>query len=259
MSETAIASYFTAIDHIVDRIVRTQFDAISAAADRCAAAIADEHLVHVFGSGHSRILVEELWPRYGSFPGFHPIVELSLTSYHSVVGANGQRQAMFLENVPGLAARIARNFSFDPADVMIAVSSGGTSVVTVEMAELARTAGMTVIAVTSVEHSRRSQPKSPGGSRLFEVADIVLDTCTPIGDAAVRIPDIEPPVGPTTTVAGAAIVNALKAGVAERLAERGITPQILPSSLLVGPRRAEDAFERAYDDHARRVSRVLRA
>ena len=55
-------------------------------------------------------MVEEMWPRYGSFPGFNPIVELSLTFHNLVVGANGQRQAMFLENVPGLAARILRNF-----------------------------------------------------------------------------------------------------------------------------------------------------
>jgi hypothetical protein len=65
-------------------------------------------MVHLFGSGHSRILVEEMWPRYGSFPGFNPIVELSLTFHNLVVGANGQRQAMFLENVSGLAERILR-------------------------------------------------------------------------------------------------------------------------------------------------------
>ena len=58
-------------------------------------------MVHVFGSGHSRIMVEEMWPRYGSFPGFNPIVELSLTFHNLVVGANGQRQAMFLENTVG--------------------------------------------------------------------------------------------------------------------------------------------------------------
>ena len=71
-------------------------------------------MVHVFGSGHSRILVEEMWPRYGSFPGFNPIVELSLTFHNLVVGANGQRQAMFLENVSGLAERILRNFDLSP-------------------------------------------------------------------------------------------------------------------------------------------------
>ena len=73
-------------------------------------------MVHVFGSGHSRIMVEEMWPRYGSFPGFNPIVELSLTFHNLVVGANGQRQAMFLENVPGLAQQILRNFDVSKQD-----------------------------------------------------------------------------------------------------------------------------------------------
>jgi uncharacterized phosphosugar-binding protein len=73
-------------------------------------------MVHVFGSGHSRIMVEEMWPRYGSFPGFNPIVELSLTFHNLVVGANGQRQAMFLENVSGLAERILRNFDIEAID-----------------------------------------------------------------------------------------------------------------------------------------------
>ena len=89
---------------------KSQLPAIAQAADRFAATILAGRMVHVFGSGHSRIMVEEMWPRYGSFPGFNPIVELSLTFHNLVVGANGQRQAMFLENVSGLAERILRNF-----------------------------------------------------------------------------------------------------------------------------------------------------
>ena len=80
-------------------------------------------MVHVFGSGHSRIMVEEMWPRYGSFPGFNPIVELSLTFHNLVVGANGQRQAMFLENVSGLAEQIIRNFDVNEQDAALIISS----------------------------------------------------------------------------------------------------------------------------------------
>lgn len=245
-------AYFEAVAAILERVSATQGPAIEAAAQACAEAIASDHLAHVFGCGHSRILVEELWPRYGSFPGFHPIVELSLTAYHQVAGANGQRQAMFLENVPGFADRIARNFTLRPADAMIAISSGGTSVVTVEMAEIAKAQGLTVVAITGVEHSALATPK-PGSRRLMEVADIVLDTCTPVGDAAITLDGMEAPVGPTTTVVGAAIVNALKVRTAELLLERGVVPKVLPSSLVVGAEASERAFEAAYDEHARRV------
>src|SRR5436189_6440068 len=83
--------------------VEKQQAAIAQAADWFSATILAGRMVHLFGSGHSRILVEEMWPRYGSFPGFNPIVELSLSFHNLVVGPNGQRQAMFLENVAGLA------------------------------------------------------------------------------------------------------------------------------------------------------------
>src|SRR5688572_30554640 len=111
---TTIQSYFDAAAQIVRQVSETQAEEIETAAQRCAAAIAGERLVHLFGSGHSRMAVEEIWPRYGSYPGFHPIVELSLTFHNQVVGANGQRQAMFVENTPGFAAAILRNFRLDP-------------------------------------------------------------------------------------------------------------------------------------------------
>ena len=107
MSPTS--DYMEAGRQIIDH-VETQMDGIGEAARAFANTILSGRSVHVFGSGHSRMLVDELWPRYGSFPGFNPIVELSLTFHNLVVGANGQRQAMFLENVSGLATRILRNF-----------------------------------------------------------------------------------------------------------------------------------------------------
>src|SRR5438128_9693375 len=104
-------------------------------------------MVHVFASGHSRIMVEEMWPRYGSFPGFNPIVELSLSFHNLVVGANGQRQAMFLENVSGLAERILRNYALEPRDTAFVVSSSGCNVVPIEMAEEFQRRSVRVVAL----------------------------------------------------------------------------------------------------------------
>src|SRR5919107_364693 len=115
--------------------IRKQKEAIKQAAGWFADSIKAGRVVHVFGTGHSRIMVEEMWPRYGSFSGFNPIVELSLTFHNPVVGANGQRQAMFLENVSGLAERIVRNFDVTSVDTALVVSSSGCNVVPVEMAE----------------------------------------------------------------------------------------------------------------------------
>jgi uncharacterized phosphosugar-binding protein len=250
------ATYLSAVSDILATVEKTQGGAIEQAAQICATSIAAGGLVHVFGSGHSRMIVEELWPRYGSFPGFHPIVELSLTAHHQVTGANGQRQAMFIERMPGLAAQILRNFHFGSHDALIAISSGGTSVVTVELAEQLRARGLPVIVFTAREHSLRSTPRAPSGRRLLDAADVVLDTCTPVGDAAITLPGLISPVGPTTTVAAAAIANAMKARVAELLVAAGQPPHVLASPLIVGAETSEREFEAAYDEHARRVSRL---
>src|SRR5690349_5813310 len=97
---TPAENYLHGCGSLLDTITG-QLPAIQTAADWFAQSILAGRMVHLFGAGHSRIMVEEMWPRYGSFPGFHPIVELSLTFHTQVVGANGQRQAMFLENQSG--------------------------------------------------------------------------------------------------------------------------------------------------------------
>src|SRR5919199_1877601 len=126
--------YLRCCHEILERIERTQIDTIQRVARMCADCIAADGLVHLFGSGHSRMALEEIFPRYGSFPGFHPIVELSLTYHNPVVGANGQRQAMFIERTEGLGGGILRNFTFGPRDLMFAISTSGTSAVVIDVA-----------------------------------------------------------------------------------------------------------------------------
>ena len=143
--------------------------------------------MHLFGSGHSRIMVEEMWPRYGSFPGFNPIVELSLSFHNLVVGANGQRQAMFLENVPGLAERILRNFALSDKDCALIISSSGCNIVPIEMAEIFQQKKIKTVALITKEHAAKSNSKRSDGKKLSDFADIVLDSGAPVGDAMIYI------------------------------------------------------------------------
>src|SRR5258705_8534778 len=175
--------------------VQTQLPQIRQAADWFAHSILAGRMVLVFGSGHSRIMVEEMWPRYGSFPGFNPIVELSLPFHNLVVGANGQRQAMFLENVSGLAERILRNYELSSQDGAFVVSSSGCNLVPIEIAEGFRKVGMKVVVLISRRHSEASESRDPRGVRLQDFADRVLDTGAPVGDAMVRVEGLETPVG----------------------------------------------------------------
>ena len=247
LTTTSAARWLTKARKILDRIERTQMGAIGESARLCADAIASGGLVHLFGTGHSRIPLEEMFPRYGSFPGFHPIAELSMTFHTQVVGANGQQQAMFIERIEGLAEQILRNFSFGPSDVMIVFSVSGLSAVPVEIAVGARERGMPVIAVTS----------TTSGSRLVDNADIVIDICIPPGDALVSFDGVDTPVGPGSTIAYVSIVNEIKVQTAELLLERRALPAVISSPSVVGEERAEALFTAAYNDHARRYARVL--
>ena len=234
--------------------VAAQRAAIEQAADWFARTILAGRMVHLFGSGHSRILVEEMWPRYGSFPGFNPIVELSLSFHNLVVGSNGQRQAMFLENVSGLAERILRNFDLSPQDSALVASSSGCNVVPIEMAEQFRGRGVKVVVIISRQHSEASMSQHSTGKKLQDFADLVLDTGAPAGDAMIQLPGLDTPVSPGSTVGGCLLVNSIKAEVAARLTQAGHPPKVLTAGALIGKQRATELFEAAYDEHARRLA-----
>jgi len=253
---TAASDYLTQVKAILDRIESTQMDVIERAAEICARAIAGDGLVHLFGTGHSRIFVEEMFPRHGSFPGFHPIVELSLTFHNLVVGSNGQRQAMFLEHVEGFGQVILRNFVFSPPDCFLVYSNSGVNEVVIDVALEAKRLKMPVIAVVSVEHCRASSAKHSSGKKLTDVADVVIDNCTPGGDALVRIPNLEDPVGPGSTIGAATVTNALKCSIAEKLTALGKPPIVLTSSYFIGSEASKKRFDDCYDDYRTRVQKV---
>ena len=255
---TPAAEYIVRSREILDAVER-QSALVEQAATMFAETILAGRMVHVFGSGHSRILVEEMWPRYGSFPGFNPIVELSLTFHNLVVGANGQRQAMFLENVSGLAERILRNFALSKQDSALVVSSSGCNVVPVEMAEEFQRRGVRVVAIISKAHSEASVSRHRDGKKLQDFADIVLDTGAPVGDAMIRVPGLDTPVAPGSTLGGCALVNCIKAEVAARLTAAGHPPKVLTAGAVVGAERATALFESAYDEHARRLAKLYEA
>lgn len=252
---TPTQDYLNKCRHILD-VVSKQETTILEAAQWFSQTILTGRMVHVFGSGHSRIMVEEMWPRYGSFPGFNPIVELSLTFHNLVVGANGQRQAMFLENTSGLAERILRNFDISSKDTALIISSSGCNIVPIEMAELMQRKKVKVVAIVTKEHSEKSRSKRADGKKLSDFADLVLDTGAPAGDAMVYVAGLDTPVAPGSTVGGALIINTIKSEVARLLTAGGQPPKVLSSGAIVGEQRAVELFEGAYDEHAHRLAKL---
>ncbi len=255
--DAPVLAWMARAQPVLDRLAATQAGAMETASQWCADAIAADGLVHLFGTGHSRIPVEEMFPRYGSYPGFNPIVELSMTFHTQVVGANGQRQAMFIERMQGLAEVILSNFHFGPSDVMIVFSAGGTAAVPVEMARGARRRGLRVIAVTSVAQSMSSDPEPRSGARLLDEADLVIDLCSPHADALVEIEGVDTPIGPGSTIAAVTIVNCIKVRTAQLLAERGAMLPAITRASVVGAERSRILFDQAYHEHARRFARAI--
>ena len=256
MSQDVALEYLDQAEALLHRLRDTQLAAIREAAAWCSSAILKGGLVHLFGSGHSRMAVEEVFPRYGSFPGFHPIVELSLTNHTQVVGANGQRQAMWIERQEGFAEPILSNFVFRDHDVMMVFSTSGNKGVVVDMALGAKKRGMKVIAVLAVEYSRVLASEHSSGKKLLELADLVIDNCALPGDSMVRVPGVDVKVGPGSTIGNTAVVNSLKVLVAERMAAAGQVPLVLASAYEMGAEASKKRFEEAYDNYRERVKVV---
>ncbi|MFV2065278.1 MAG: sugar isomerase domain-containing protein, partial [Chloroflexota bacterium] len=195
---------------VLDQVIETQGQAIDSASTVFAESIARDGLVHVFGSGHSRMNTEEMFPRIGSYPGFHPIAELALSNHVGVVGPNGLRQAMYLEKVPGFARIILQQFKIHPGDSFLIFSSTGINGTVIELALLAGAMGLPVVAVTSLAHTHATESRHPSGRKLADIADITIDNCSPPGDAVTAIDGVPFKIGPVSSIGAIAVVNALK-------------------------------------------------
>lgn len=241
---------------IIQKIRTTQVNQLLQAAEICSRSILGGGLVHLFGTGHSRMMIEEMFPRHGSFPGFHPIVELSLTYHTNVVGSNGQRQAMYLEHIEGFAKIILKNFKVSPPDSFLIFSHSGVNEVVVDMALEVKKRDLPLMAVVSLDHCNTSPARHSSGKKLIDIADVIIDNCTPRGDAMVNIPDLPTPVGPGSTIGGAAVVNALKCLIAAILTQNGQPPYVLTSAIHIGEKASAELFDRCYDDYRRKIKRV---
>ena len=150
------------------------------------------------------------------------------------------------------------NFNLRPTDAILMFSATGRNALPVETAMIAKEAGLKVIAVTSLSEARSVPPVHPSGTVMADHADVVIDICTPLGDAAIDIEGWEHRVGPLSSMANIAIVNTVKVLTAQRLADGGIVLPVLTGPQIVGAERSHELFERAYLEHARRKASVLR-
>ena len=241
---------------VMSQIEKTQMDNIRKAAEVMADSIEAGRWVHTFGCGHATIPVEEMYPRIGGFVGFHPIVELPLTFFTRITGEMGVHQFVFLERVEGYGVEIMKGYNFDSRDTMWLFSHTGINNVNIDVALEAKKRGMKVIAYGSAAAAKGKTSRHSTGKTIFDVADIVVDSCAPIVDASVDLKNHQDKVGPVSTMAFVTCVWMTVTTVAEILADRGVKLFIHPSHNVPGDDTAKERLEGALAEYKKRVAGV---
>jgi uncharacterized phosphosugar-binding protein len=221
--------FLHALNSILEEFEKTQLDKVDTVAEWIAGAVEVERFAVLFGSGHSYMPTADTFPRIGSFPAWLPIHELSTSYIATTAGNQGLRQSIFLEKIEGFGNIVLENYRLDPRDVMIVISNSGVNPMGIDIALNARKQGLKTVAITSLDHSRASASRHSNDKRLFEVVDMVIDTCVPQGDALVEVEGFSAKVAAASTIAGGVVMQTLAAQTAQKLAERGIILPVYPS------------------------------
>ena len=249
-----IQDYRRLLEEKLALVFDSQEEAIDAAAEACADSIEKGKLVFTFGTGHGSFAALEMFPRTGTAVGFRPIVESTMISFHRVLGDMGARQYRFIHAQEGYGKAILSSHQTDPDDSMLIFSHSGINAVTMDIAVGAKEIGMAVIGVTSIPHSSQVPSRHSSGKRLFEVADVTIDTGAPLGDAGISIDGLEGSVGATSTSIAIAVGQAINAATVQKLVARGGQPMIMVSPNTTEKARANIQNDRNYAELWRRLS-----
>ena len=241
---------------VMDKIEMTQTENIIKAAEVMADSIAAEKWVHTFGCGHATIPVEEMYPRIGGFVGFHPIIELPLTFFTRIVGEMGIHQFLFLERAEGFGREIMKGYNFDPKDTMWIFSHSGINNVNIDIALEAKRLGMKVVVCGSAAAAKGKKSRHSCGKTIFDLADIVIDSCVPLEDASVPLKNHFDKIGPVSTIAFVQIVWMIITTVGEILADQGIKLYIHPSHNVPGDTTALERLDEALVEYKQRIAGV---
>lgn len=239
----------------VTRFLAAASDGLAALADRegehlaqasawMGEAIGDGGLVRIFGTGHSRLLAEEIFFRAGGLAPTDAILEDAVSGYHDV------SKSELTERLEGLGEIIVAHRRLAPPDVLIIVSQSGRNAVPIEVADAARARGVRTIGITSMAHATSQPSRHSSGRHLHEAVDLVIDNGSPAGDCAVQLPN-GVPVGPLSGVLGAAVVQMLVVGAADWLLANGVEPPVFRSGNVDGGREESQKLLDRYWDRVR--------
>ncbi|MEH0984375.1 SIS domain-containing protein [Micromonospora sp. CPCC 205556] len=243
-------AYLAVVTGAIDRVARSQRDAVGRAADLIAAALRADGVVHAFGTGHSEALAMEIAGRAG---GLVPTNRIALRDLVLIGGEPASILGPHLERDPAVAHRLYELAPVRPADVFVLASNSGVNGAMVEFASVVRERGHRLIAITSAEHSGRMTSRHPSGRKLADFADVVLDNGAPYGDATLPLPD-GGAVGAVSSITAALLAQQIVAETVARLIAAGERPPVYLSANIAGGDEHNAALEARYAGRIRRGS-----
>jgi len=243
LAEPAV-EFLAAARRGLDELEAREGTALATASAWTADAIEAGGPVRIFGTGHSRLLAEEVFFRAGGLAPTDAILEDAVSGYHDVT------KSELTERLEGYGQLIIEHRRLAPPDVLIIVSQSGRNAVPIDVADAARARGVRTIGITSIAHARDQPSRHSSGRHLHEAVDLVIDNGAPIGDCAVTLAN-GVPMGPLSGVLGAAIMQALVIGAAHELLARGVEPPVFRSGNMDGGREISQQLLDRYWDRIR--------
>ena len=229
--------YMTKLNELLKVVYETNKETIKVLAEKVAENIANDKIIHAFGTGHSHMPGIELFGRAGGLGNVNAMLD------PDVLTSNGAQRSCALEKLSGLADIIYDNTKIESGDIMIISSNSGRNAAPVEMAMRCKKEGILCIAVTNVEQSKAQSSRHASGKRLFECADYILDTCVPAGDGLLNIDGIL--TGPGSSIVSMFLLNTVVTEAIKICAEKGIKPYVFQSQNVDG--FDNDAIYKKYD------------
>jgi uncharacterized phosphosugar-binding protein len=226
--KNAAAMYAQSILEVLDKLRTTQAEAIQSAADLIADGLIQGGILRTFGCGHSGLIAGDLVYRSG---GLAPV---DMLAEHGLAGHTEVLKSEFLERLEGYAKIVLDYHDIRPPDVLLVISNSGRNAAPIEMAVEAKARGIRVVAITSLDYSQKTTSRHSSGKKLYQVADVTIDNCCPLGDALVELEGLDFPVIPGSGVAGLFAGQSLIAQVVANMLQRGVTPPVFISGNLDG-------------------------
>ena len=219
-------AYMNKLTSILDEVYETNKDKIKDLAEKFAENIMEDRIIHTFGTGHSHMIGIELFARAGGLGNVDAMLD------PDVLTSNGAVRSGALEKLPGVSDIVYDNYTAKAGDIMIVISNSGRNSMPIEMAMRCKKEGVFVVAVTSLKQSEKMISRHPSGKKLYEVADVVLDNCSPGGDGCLNINGYI--TGAVSSIASMFILNTITSEAIKIVTDKGFKPYIFQSQNVDG-------------------------